>query len=147
MHGSGCTDHVVGAILSGWRYDISGLSPEMRRDYEQHLAECSHCRNRQQLHRTVDVSLIVISTLSILAFLVAVAILHRYEPLSQLAVAHLHLRRVEIALTIKEAAIAGLLFSTFAWVLVAIATPVPGILNGMIQDRLPEEIRQRYKRA
>ena len=32
-----CTDPIVGAILSGWRYDISGISPEMRTYYEQHL--------------------------------------------------------------------------------------------------------------
>ena len=24
-----CTDRVVGAILASWRYDISGISPEM----------------------------------------------------------------------------------------------------------------------
>ena len=29
-HHSSCTDQVVGDILSGWRYDISGLSPAMR---------------------------------------------------------------------------------------------------------------------
>ena len=34
-----CTDRVVGAILASWRYDISGISPEMRRDYENHFAE------------------------------------------------------------------------------------------------------------
>jgi len=37
---SPCVDPVVGAILSGWRYDISALSPEMRTDYEQHLSDC-----------------------------------------------------------------------------------------------------------
>ena len=36
-----CTDRVVGAILASWRYDISGISPEMRKDYEQHFADCS----------------------------------------------------------------------------------------------------------
>jgi len=68
-----CTDQVVGDILSGWRYDISGISPEMRTDYESHLAMCDHCRSRQRLHRTIDVVLIGISTLSILSigFLIA----------------------------------------------------------------------------
>ena len=47
-----CTDKVIGDILAGWRYDISGLAPEMRGDYEQHLAECAHCHSRQVLHRT-----------------------------------------------------------------------------------------------
>ena len=46
-----CTDPVVGKILAGWRYDISGLAPEMRGDYEAHLAECEFCRSRQRLHR------------------------------------------------------------------------------------------------
>ena len=29
-----CSDLVVGAILASWRYDISGISPDMRKDYE-----------------------------------------------------------------------------------------------------------------
>jgi hypothetical protein len=28
-----CIDPVVGKILAGWRYDISGITPEMRGDY------------------------------------------------------------------------------------------------------------------
>ena len=40
-----CTDRVIGNILAGWRYDISGLAPEMRGDYDQHLAECAHCQS------------------------------------------------------------------------------------------------------
>jgi hypothetical protein len=55
---SRCVDPVVGSILSSWRYDISQLDREMRRDYEQHLAECGHCRTRQRLHRTIDMVLI-----------------------------------------------------------------------------------------
>ena len=27
-----CNDQVVGAILSGWRYDISGIPPDLRGD-------------------------------------------------------------------------------------------------------------------
>ena len=34
---SQCVDPLVGKILAGWRYDISGLAPEMRGDYEHHL--------------------------------------------------------------------------------------------------------------
>ena len=29
-----CVDPIVGKILAGWRYDISGLAPEMCGDYE-----------------------------------------------------------------------------------------------------------------
>jgi hypothetical protein len=39
-----CVDSVVGKILAGWRYDISGLAPAMRGDYEAHLAVCERCR-------------------------------------------------------------------------------------------------------
>ena len=53
-----CTDPIVGKILAGWRYDISGLAPEMRGDYESHFAACEHCRSRQQIHRMIDVGLI-----------------------------------------------------------------------------------------
>ena len=44
---SQCIDPFVGNILAGWRYDITGLAPEMSGDYEAHLAECSFCRERQ----------------------------------------------------------------------------------------------------
>ncbi len=71
MQTTACTDRVVGDILSSWRYDISGITPEMRRDYEQHLVECAHCRSRQRLHRTIDVVLIGLSTVSIAGFLVS----------------------------------------------------------------------------
>ena len=44
---SECVEPIVGKILAGWRYDISGLAPEMRGDYELHFADCEHCRSRQ----------------------------------------------------------------------------------------------------
>ena len=46
-----CIDPIVGKILVGWRYDISGLAPEMRGDYESHFAECEYCRGRQEIHQ------------------------------------------------------------------------------------------------
>ena len=49
-----CTDQVVGDILSSWRYDISGIAPEMRTDYEEHLRTCVYCQKRQRLHRMID---------------------------------------------------------------------------------------------
>ena len=51
---SQCVDPIVGKILAGWRYDISGLAPEMGGDYEEHFTTCEHCRRRQRLHRTID---------------------------------------------------------------------------------------------
>ena len=41
---SQCVDPLVGKILAGWRYDISGLAPEMREDYEHHFAGLSPAR-------------------------------------------------------------------------------------------------------
>src|SRR6202048_4959385 len=74
---SSCADPVVGSILAGWRFDISGLSPAMATDYEEHLSECSYCRRRQRVARTIDVLLLSVSTLSILAFLLAAVV---YRP-------------------------------------------------------------------
>ncbi|WP_446745853.1 hypothetical protein [Silvibacterium acidisoli] len=130
-----CTDQVVGDILSSWRYDISGISPEMRTDYESHLTECDHCRRKQQLHRMIDVVLIGLSTVSVLAFLFAIAIIHRFEPLRQWALV-MHLDHRSVALTLQMGAFAGLLVSIVCWILIAIATPAPVYLTGMAQSRL-----------
>jgi|SRR5277367_787160 hypothetical protein len=141
-----CTDQVIGDILSSWRYDISGISPEMRVDYEQHLVECQHCRSRQRLHRTVDVTLIGVATLSMLVFLLALSVIHRVEPLRNWAVMNLHLHRIDVVLTLQAAAVGGLLISALAWVLVAIATPAPVYITGVamaqareLQNRLPRK--------
>jgi hypothetical protein len=153
MQTSGCTDRVVGDILSSWRYDISGITPEMRRDYEQHLVECAHCSSRQRLHRTIDVALIGLSTVSIAAFLFALAVIHHIQPLHHWALVNLHLWQMSIVLSLQAAAIAGLLVSLLIWVAVAVATPVPVYLAGVamaqarvLQDRIPEELRERLMR-
>lgn len=148
---STCTDPVIGDILSSWRYDISGISPEMRTDYEEHLASCAGCRSRQRLHRTIDVALITLSTVCIVAFLLALAVIHRVEPLRTAAVI-MHLEHARVVLTLQAAAIVGLLASLAAWILVAIATPAPVYLTGVamerariLQDRIPEELRSRLR--
>lgn len=148
---STCSDSVVGDILSSWRYDISGISPEMRTDYEEHLTSCTFCRSRQRLHRAIDVALISLSTLCIIAFLLALAIIHHVEPLRSAAVV-MHLEHTAVVLTLQAAAIVGLLASLAAWILVAIATPAPVYLTGValeqarvLQDRIPEELRSRLR--
>lgn len=125
----------------------------MRRDYEQHLVECAHCRSRQRLHRTVDVVLIGLSTVSIAAFLLGLAVIHRVPPLQHWALVNLHLWQMPIVLSMQAAAIAGLLISLFTWVLVAVATPAPTYLAEVamaqarvLQDRIPEELRERLMR-
>ena len=147
----GCTDQVVGDILSGWRYDISGLSPAMRTDYDQHLSECSHCRNRQRVARTIDVLLISVSTLSIVAFLLAAVVIHRVELVTHISTFHVRLHQTHfVAISLEAVAVVGLIFSTLLWVLVAIATPLPGLLGEMLQNRIPPhvltDIRDRFNK-
>src|SRR5580704_5958133 len=122
-HARGCIDQVVGDILSGWRYDISGLSPAMRTDYDQHLSDCTHCRRRQRIARTIDVLLISVSTLSIVAFLLAAVVIHRVELVTHIFTMHLRLSQTHgVAISMEAAAIVGMAFSTLLWVLVAVAT-------------------------
>jgi hypothetical protein len=145
LHPSSCTDQVVGDILSGWRYDISGLSPAMRTDYEQHFVECAHCRRRQTIARTIDVLLIVVSTLSILAFLLAAVVIHRVELITHIFTLHVRLTQTHaVAISLEAVAIAGMAFSALIWILVAIATPLPGFLGGIVQKHLPPDIRDRF---
>ena len=141
-----CTDEVVGAILSGWRYDISSLSPAMRTDYDQHLSDCAHCRSKQRLHRTVDVLLISVSSLSILAFLLAAVVMHRVEAITHVDQLHVQLHHTAMYISLEAVALAGLVFSTLLWILVAIMTPIPGFLRALVQQRLPEDLRQRFSK-
>src|SRR3984957_9927355 len=144
-HTRGCIDQVVGDILSGWRYDISGLSPAMRTDYDQHLSACSHCRRRQRIARTIDVLLMSVSTLSIVAFLLAAVVIHRVELVTHINTVSAHLNHAHaVAISLEAVAVLGALFSTLLWVLVAIATPLPGYLGGMVQQRIPADLRDRF---
>ena len=137
----------MGDILSGWRYDISGLSPAMRTDYELHLAECGHCRRRQGIARTIDVLLISVSTLSIVAFLLAAVVIRRVELITHIFTMHLRLTQTHgIAISLEAVAITGLVFSMLLWVLVAIATPLPGFLGGIVQERIPADLRERFSK-
>ena len=131
---AGCTDHVVGDILSSWRYDLSALSPEVRGAYLEHLSECPYCRARQRLHRTVDLALLSLFTMSALVFLVVTMILHR-EPWGPVTFAQVHMHRLSLVLTLQSIAVGGLLVSVLMWVLVAIATPAPELITQTVQQR------------
>ena len=131
---SGCTDQVVGDILSSWRYDLTAVSPEVRGAYLEHFAECRHCRARRRLHRSIDLLLLSVFTVSALIFLMVTMILHR-GPWAQVTFAELHMRHVSLALTLQSIAVGGLLFSVLMWVLVAIATPAPGLISHTVQQR------------
>ncbi|HUX45684.1 MAG TPA: hypothetical protein VMV57_13110 [Terracidiphilus sp.] len=143
-----CTDRVVGAILGSWRYDISGIYPEMRRDYEQHLTECAHCRARQKFHRSLDVSLAILTSLAVLFFLFALAVLHHIRPLDNVAFNVLGLDIYDMYHMLMSAGVAGLVFSLIALVLVMTATPAPKYLSGiaaerakLLEERLPARIK------
>lgn len=143
-----CNDHVVGAILASWRYDISGISREMRRDYEQHFADCSHCRARLKFHRSLDVSLAVLTSLAVVFFLFALAVIQHIKPLEHVAFNILGLDPISMYQMLVSAAIAGVCFSLIAFVLVLTATPAPKYLSEVaaerakfIEQHLPAAIR------
>ena len=133
---SQCKDPVIGKILAGWRYDISGLAPEMREDYEDHFSTCEHCRSRQRLHRTIDISLIVLASVSAGVFLLAFGVIRHFGPRN--------------AFWLEIAALAGFALSALIWLVVAVATPAPTVMVDVakigarhVHDRLPAEIRER----
>ena len=133
---SECIDPIVGKILAGWRYDISGLAPEMCADYDDHFSACEHCRSRQRLHRTIDIALIVLASVSAAVFLLAFGVIRHFEPR--------HTFWLELA------ALGGFGLSALIWLVVAVATPAPMAMVDVakigarhVHDRLPAEIRER----
>jgi hypothetical protein len=131
-----CTDRVIGEILAGWRYDISGLAPDMRSDYETHLAECNHCHSRQSLHRAIDIGLMIVAGVSAVVFLVAFGAVRHYSP--------------RHALVLELIALAGFLFFSVVWLIVAVATPAPVVVADVariharrLHDKLPSNIREK----
>ncbi|HTX76323.1 MAG TPA: hypothetical protein VMD29_08970 [Terracidiphilus sp.] len=143
-----CNDQVVGAILASWRYDISGISPEMRRDYVQHFADCPHCRARLQFHRSLDVTLAVLTSLAVLFFLFALAVVKHIKPLEHVAFNILGLDIFDMYHMLLSAGVAGLIFSVIALALVLTATPASTYLGGIaaeraksIEEHLPAAIR------
>src|ERR1041384_7988751 len=132
---SQCIDPVVGKILAGWRYDISSLAPEMRGDYEHHLAACERCHSRQRLHRGIDLGLIVLASVSGGVFLLAFGVIHHFAP--------------RHSLILEIAALAGFALSAVIWLVVAVATPAPATMVDVarlgarhVHERLPAGIRE-----
>lgn len=154
-----CTDPVIGAILSGWRYDISGTPAGLRGDYETHLRGCGHCRGRQRWHRTVDLLLLAVTTFSCFTCVLAAYVVHRLEIVRHLSGSlHVHLGTdralalahipASITISLEAVAIAGVVFSLLLWALVAMATPVPGMITAMVRDHVSPELRDRiFKQA
>lgn len=130
-----CTDRVVGAILASWRYDISGISPEMSKDYESHFIECAHCRGKQKFHRSLDATLAVLTSLAALFFLFALAVMKHIKPLEHMAVKMLGLDMFDMYHMLVSAGIAGLVFSVIALALVLTTTPAPSYIGGIAAAR------------
>jgi hypothetical protein len=131
-----CVDPLVGKILAGWRYDISGIAPEMRGDYEQHFAECERCRSRRRLHRGINLALITLASVSAGLFLIAFVVIRHYGP--------------RHAFWLEVGALGGFALSALIWLIVAVATPAPLAVVDVarlgarrVHDRLPQEIRDR----
>ena len=148
MAGTKCTDRVVGAILASWRYDISGISLEMRKDYVLHFAECPRCRARQKFHRSLDGTLAILTSLSAIFFLFALAVLKHIKPMEHVAFKTFGLDIEDTYHMLFSAGIAGLCFSVIALTLVLTATPAPAYLGGLasrrakfIEQRLPAAIK------
>ncbi len=135
MAGNKCTDRVVGAILASWRYDISGISREMRKDYEQHLADCARCSARQKFHRSLDATLAVLTGTASIFFLFALATLKHVKPLEHVAFKILGLDIFDMYHMLVSAGIAGLCFSVIALALVLMATPAPAYLGEIAVER------------
>lgn len=140
-----CIDPIVGDILSGWRYDISGLHSEMRTDYDAHLRDCGFCRSRQRLHRTIDVLLIGGLTGAIVALVAALFVMQWMAPLRDWVVLNLDIDRISLVVNLQRVVLAGLLVAVIAWVVVAIITPAPVYLTQQarsLQERLPKRHHQ-----
>jgi hypothetical protein len=133
---SQCVEPIVGKILAGWRYDISGLAPEMRGAYAAHFADSEPCRSRQKLHRIIDISLIVLASVSAAVFLLAFGVIRHFGP--------------RHAFWFEVVALAGFALSALIWLAVAVATPAPMAVVDVarlgarhVHDRLPAEIREK----
>jgi hypothetical protein len=120
----------------------------MRKDYEQHFAECPHCRARQKFHRSLDVTLVVLTSLAIFFFLFALAVLNHFKPLEHVAFYVFGLDIADTYHMLVSAGISGLIFSAILLALVLTTTPAPKYLGGiaaerakMIEERLPEAIK------
>jgi hypothetical protein len=131
-----CSDKFVGSILASWRYDISGITPEMRGDYERHFETCEHCRERRKLHRIIDISLITLASVSGVMFLLAFGVIWHFNP--------------RHAFWLELVALAGCALSALLWLVVAVATPAPVVMVGAalegarrVHDRLPPKVRER----
>jgi Flp pilus assembly protein TadB len=120
----------------------------MRRDYEQHLAECTRCSARQKFHRGVDVSLLILTALSVFFSVFALAALMHVKPLDHVAFKILSLDIADMYHMLVSASVAGICFSVIAFALVMMATPASSYLSELaaeraklLEERLPDALK------
>jgi hypothetical protein len=96
----------------------------------------------------LDVTLAVLTSLSVLFFLFALAVLKHIKLMEHMAINVFGLDKADTYHMLVSAGVAGLCFSVIAFVLVFTATPVPSYLGGiaaerarLIEERLPAAIR------
>ena len=125
-------------------YVVEGVVETVERDGFRRLRMVLRWRI-DRIARTIDVLLISVSTLSIAAFLLAAFVIHRVEVVTHIFTMHLRLSQTHaVAISLEAVAVAGLIFSALMWILVAIATPLPGFLGGIVQERIPADLRERF---
>jgi uncharacterized paraquat-inducible protein A len=120
----------------------------MRKDYEQHFAECPRCSARQRFHRGLDVTLTALTSTAVFFFLFALAVLKHIKPLEHMAFNVFGLDVADTYHMLVSAGIAGLCFSVVALLLVLTTTPAPTYLGDLaaervriIEERLPARIK------
>jgi hypothetical protein len=108
----------------------------MRGDYEDHFIACERCRSHQRIHRSIDIGLIALASVSAGVFLLAFGVIRHLGP--------------RHAFWMEIAALAGFALSALIWLIVAVATPAPMAVVDVarlgarhVHDRLPQEIRER----
>jgi len=101
-----------------------------------------------QFHRSLDATLAVLTSLAVIFFLFALAVLKHIGPVEHMAANVFGLDLVDAYHMLFSAGIAGLIFSVIALALVLTATPAPRYLSGIaaehaksIEEHLPAAIR------
>jgi hypothetical protein len=82
--------------------------------------------------------------------------MHRLEAVSHITAVRLHLHDDAFAalshvpasfnLSLEALAIAGVVISMLLWTLVAIATPIPGMVSAAFRNHISAELRERLRK-
>ena len=95
----------------------------MRKDYEQHFAECARCSARQRFHRCLDGALAVLFSLAVALLSLRACGSQAHQAAGACGIQILGLDIYDMYHMLISAGIAGLAFSLIAFALVLMATP------------------------